>query len=451
MQNLLADFSPIKKEEWLKQIEKELKGKSIDSLDWKIAENVILKPFYLADDLKDYPNKFKIELAQQREICEYITVLNAEKANKRALNALMQGANAIHFNCINSEVSFDFFNQLLNGIRWEFISIHFVTNLGTDFVNHLYEWCSKNNIKTTELKGSICFDVYHRELLKGFTADEDDFKNFILSSNKLFPRLSNLVVNATSYLNAGANVLQELAYTTAHLNEYFNLLNNSSLLNAITSITVQVAIGSSYLQEISKLRALRILLQTVIDKYNINNEIKLNTYTATINKSHKDAYNNMLRATTEVMAAIIGGANSIAAMPYDQITFETTEFSERIARNIHLILSEESYLDKVIDPAAGSYFFETLTQLLAEKAWDKYCEIEDSGGWKHALYTGQMINEIERNAEKMIEEYRNNKKVLIGVNKYPNNNDKELNISNDLSIATPEPNTLTELVISSML
>lgn len=451
MQNLLADFSPIKKEEWLKQIEKELKGKSIDSLDWKIAENVILKPFYLADDIKDYPNKFKIELTQHREICEYISVLDVKKANKRALNALMQGANAIQFNCINSEYSVDYFNELLNEIRWEFISIHFVSNLGTDFVNNLYEWCNNNKIKTTELKGSICFDVYHRELLKGFTADEDDFKNFILTTNKLFPNLSNLVINATSYLNAGANVLQELAYTSAHLNEYLNLLKNSSLLNAVTSINVQIAIGSSYLQEIAKLRAIRILLQTVISKYNINYEIKLNAYTATINKSHKDAYNNMLRATTEVMAAIIGGSNSISAMPYDQITFETTEFSERIARNIHLILSEESYLDKVIDPAAGSYFIENLTQLLAQKAWDKYCEIEEIGGWKKALQTGQIIKEIERNAEKIIEEYKENKKVLIGVNKYPNKNDNELNISNDLSIATPEPNTLTELVISSML
>lgn len=453
MQKLLDNFSAISKEEWIKQIEKELKGKNLDTLNWKIVDGIILKPFYLQEDINHIANadKLKITIAQQRELCEYIDVNNVEIANKRALSALVNGANSLHFNCMNAEINLDFFDQLLKDIHWEFISIHFTINQGEKFLNHLHEWCKKNQIKTSELRGSIYFDVYHRELLSGFTADEEDFKKFIISSYNFFPSLSNVCINATSYLNAGANAIQEISYTTSHVNEYLHLLSEADLLNQVTSVQIQLAIGSNYLLEISKLRALRLLLASVFEKYNLQKEISLHAFTATINKSHKDAYNNMIRATTELMAAIIGGANLITALPYDYLTAETSSFSERIARNIFFILSEESYLDKVIDPAAGSYFFENLTHQLAEKSWEKFCTIENEGGWKVKLLSGEMIKEIENNAEQLIEQYSENKKVLIGVNKYLNQNDKELKVALNSSKAVSEPNTLNELILSSML
>lgn len=451
MQNLLDGFSAVSSEEWFKQIEKELKGKSPESLDWKISDNLILKPFYLAKDVNNLNKEVAIFIAQQRETCEYIVVENPQKANKRALTALMLGANSLHFNCINTDITIAFFDQLLHEIQWPYIQIHFTINQGAEFVNVLHEWCKKNQINTFELKGSICFDVYHRELLKGFAADENAFELFVSSVKELFPGLSNVCINATSYLNAGADTIQELAYTTAHVNEYLNLLNNSNLIKQITAIQIQVAIGSNYLVEIAKLRALRLHLASLIEKYNFQVEIFIHAFTATINKSHKDAYNNMLRATTEVMSAIVGGANQISAMPYDELSSETSEFSERIARNISIILSGESYLDKVIDPAAGSYMMEKLTHNIAEQAWEKFFEIENKGGWKALLHNGDMIKEIEANAEKLIEQYRESKKILIGVNKYPNKNDKELCVSVKEPKATSEPNTLTELIISSML
>ena len=451
MQNLLDGFSPISSEEWTKQIEKELKGKNPEILDWRITNNLIVKPFYLSTDIPNKHHEVKVVIPQHREICEFITSENPIKANKRALTALTKGANALHFNCINADINLDFFDQLLKDIHWEFISIHFTINQGEEFINHLYEWCKKNQIKTSDLKGSICFDVYHRELLNGFKADEEAFKKFIVSSYNFFPLLSNLCINATSYLNAGADTIQELAYTTSQVNEYLYLLSEADLLKKVTSVQIQLAIGSIYLLEISKLRALRMLLASVFEKYNLQNEVNFYAFTATINKSHKDAYNNMLRATTEVMAAIVGGANIITAKPYNDLTSETSEFSERIARNIILILSEESYLDKVIDPAAGSYFIENLTHQLAEKSWEKFCKVEDEGGWKVKLKSGEMIKELENNAAELIEHYRENKKVLIGVNKYLNNNDKELNVNLKYSLAVSEPNTLNELILSSML
>jgi methylmalonyl-CoA mutase len=451
MQNLIEGFSPITKDEWLKQIEKELKGKSIESLNWKISDNLILKPFYLAEDLTINNVDVKISIPQQREICEYIIVENIQKANKRALSALMRGANSLHFNCINAEISIEFFEQLLNEIQWPYIQIHFTINQGVAFINSLYDWCKKNNLNTSELKGSICFDVYHREMLKGITADAEEFELFIKSVKELFPGLSNLCINATSYLNAGSDTIQELGYTSAHINEYLNFLDNKNLLKHITSIQIQIAVGSNYLVEIAKLRALRILIASILDKYHLLIDFKIHAFTATINKSHKDAYNNILRATTEAMSAIVGGANQISVLPYDDITAETTEFSERIARNILLILSEESYLDKVIDPAAGSYMLEILTNELSKQSWEKFCKIEDNGGWYKMLKNGELIKDIESHAEKLIEQYKEGKKVLIGVNKYLNKDDKELVITNKNSEATSEPNTLTELIISSML
>lgn len=451
MQNLLEGFKPITKEEWLKQIEKELKGKSIETLDWKITDNLLLKPFYLSGDINTHAPTLKVALSQQRNICEYIIVDEPTEANKKALKALMLGANSLHFNCINAELYDNFFEVLLNEIEWEYIHIDFTFNHGEIFVNELHKWCLKKQIDTKTLQGSFCYDVYHRQLTKGIAADENGFKNFLVAAKQQFPKMTNLNIYAASYLNAGANVIQELAYTCAHVNEYLNLLREADLLSQINALHIQIAVGSNYLVEIAKLRSLRLILASVFEKYDLNLEVFIHAHTATINKSHKDAYNNMLRATTEVMSAIIGGANQISARPYDAISAQTTEFSERIARNIALILSEESYLDKVIDPAAGSYLLEKLTEEIAEKSWEKFCSIENKGGWKALLHNGEMIKDIESNAERLIEEYRNNNKVLIGVNKYPNKNDKELTIVTKEPKATAEPNTLTEIIISSML
>jgi methylmalonyl-CoA mutase len=452
MADLLHGFSTISRDEWQNKIEKELKGKKPETLNWDITDNITLKPFYLKEDITFSENSIKTTISYQRQICENIQAASPESANKKALSALMQGANAINFDCRNCEINKTFFNSLLNQIELKYIHSHFITNDGINFIKHFTEWCSSNNIDKHQLQGSFCFDIFHHQLVSGINIDEEEFVSFAKNALLQFPKMNMLTINACSYTNAGANIIQELAYTLAHVNEYLHLLEKHEQLTVLKQIKINVSLSSSYLIQIAKLRSLRVLLQSLIEKYNLKETtIDIHAFTATFNKSHKDAYNNMLRATTEIMSGIIGTANILTALPYDELTGNSNEFSSRISRNISLILSEESYLDKVIDPSSGAYYIEKLTQELTEKSWDKFCRIEENGGWKKMLQNGEMIKEIETEAEKLIKEYAENKKVLIGVNKYPNKNDKELSIENTFPVSVSEINTLNELMISKIV
>jgi len=159
-------------------------------------------------------------------------------------------------------------------------------------------------------------------------------------------------------------MVQQLAYTLAHANEYFNRLPNLA-----TPITIEVAVGTHYFFEIAKLRALRLLFNTLAAEYNHPFDCHIIATPTKRNKTLYDYNVNMLRTTTECMSAILGGANTVANVPYDALYHKDNEFGDRIARNQLLILKHESYFDKVGNPADGAYYIESITQQLAEKAW----------------------------------------------------------------------------------
>jgi methylmalonyl-CoA mutase len=237
--------------------------------------------------------------------------------------------------------------------------------------------------------------------------------------SKQVSNCSIININSSLYQNAGANMVQELAYSLAHANEY---LNRISTINQ--PIVFKISVGTNYFFEIAKLRAYRILFNCIAKEYNPNLECHLVVTPTKRNKTIYDYNVNMLRTTTECMSAIIGGADAIANLPYDSLYHKDNEFGDRIARNQLLILKNESYFDKVNNPADGTYYIESLTHQLAEKALILFKDIEANGGFLKQLNEGIIKRKIQESADKEQELFDSGKEVLLGTNKYPNKDDK---------------------------
>jgi methylmalonyl-CoA mutase len=235
-----------------------------------------------------------------------------------------------------------------------------------------------------------------------------------ISQSTSLPFLS---INGTLYQNAGANMVQQLAYTLAHCTEYFNKINTPS------TITIHLSVGSNYFFEIAKLRAMRLLFATLAKEFQHTIDCKIVVTPSRRNKTLYDYNVNMLRTTTECMSAILGGANVVSNLPYDAIYHKDNEFGDRIARNQLLILKNESYFDKVNNPADGTYYIESLTEQLASKALTLFKEIESNGGFINLLFSGTIQKKITESAQKEQELFNTGKEVLLGTNKYPNLND----------------------------
>lgn len=406
---LFQDFETVSSKQWKQQIQFELKGKDYnDNLVWESLEGIKVKPFYHFDE--DSKTNAVQTKASQFKILQNIYVYDVEKSNAKAIDSLKRGAESIRFTIENEKVSLD---DLLKNLPFENVSYYFyLTFLPIDFVNKLNEFVTNNKadfIIQIDPIGQLAKDGnWYKNL-------ESDFK----SLNQVNSKTSFLSISTGIYQNAGANMVQQLAYTLAHVNEYFNRIEN---LNQ--PITIEVSVGTNYFFEIAKLRALRILFNTLAKEYNHSNECNIIATPTKRNKTIYDYNVNMLRTTTECMSAVLGGANSVANLAYDAIYHKDNEFGDRISRNQLLVLKTESYFDKVNNPADGAYYIETLTEQLAEKALTLFKDIEANGGFITQLIEGTIQRKINESAQKEQDLFDNGKEILLGTNKYPNKNDK---------------------------
>ena len=223
-------------------------------------------------------------------------------------------------------------------------------------------------------------------------------------------------------------MVQQLAYGLAHANEYLNHFGEK----VIHQINFNISVGTNYFFEIAKLRALQLLWKTLASEYSEN--VSTCHIYATPTKRNKTIYDyntNMLRTTTECMSAILGGAHTISNLPYDSVYHKDNEFGERISRNQLLILKHESYFNKVNNPADGSYYIESLTQQMAEKALVLFKNIEANGGFLKQLKEGIIQRKIKESGIKEQKLFNNNEEILLGTNKHPNTTDK---IKHDLEL-----------------
>jgi len=417
-ENLFDAFEPVSSKQWKQQIQYELKGADYnETLVWESLEGVKVRPFYHDDETEI---KFVLkEKTKPFEILQNIYVHDVLLSKKRALDTLNRGAESIRFTIENENI---ILADLMQNLPLENVNYFFyLPFLSIDFVNKINEFATKNNAKCfiqLDPIGQLTKDGNWFENLK-----KDFEKLNAISSKSRVPLIS---IQSGLYQNAGANMVQQLAYTLAHINEYFNRIKSIN-----QPIAIEVAVGTNYFFEIAKLRALRLLFNTLAAEYNHSFDCHIIVTPTKRNKTLYDYNVNMLRTTTECMSAILGGADAVANLPYDSLYHKDNEFGDRIARNQLLILKHESYFDKVNNPADGTYYIESLTEQLASKALTLFKEIESNGGFINLLFNGTIQKKITESAQKEQEAFNSGKEILLGTNKYPNKNDA---MKNDLEL-----------------
>lgn len=408
---LFEEFDSVSAKQWKQKIQFDLKGADYNyTLIWNSNESISVKPFYHSDDLNETPIPSNTK-ATQWKICETVFVADVEKSNLKAIEALKRGAESIKFVIPTEDIPLD---DLLKHIDVTSTDIHFeLTFLSSDYVKKLYKIQTEGNI---HLHTDIVYNLAKTgNWFKNLNDDFSKFKSVVNQSNAFS-------VNTSIYQNAGANMVQELAYAMAHTNEYLNHLSGD--LKNDTSIIYNTAVGSNYFFEIAKLRALRILWLTLAKEYGLQSDCHIFAMPTKRNKTIYDYNTNLLRSSTECMSAILGGANTICNLPYDAIYHKSNEFGDRIARNQLLILKHESYFDKVNNPSDGSYYIESITNQLAEKALELFKGIEANGGLLKQLKDGTIQRKIKESATKEQSQFNNGEEVLLGTNKYANEKDR---------------------------
>lgn len=416
--NLFSDFDAVSSKQWKQQIQYELKGADYnETLVWESPEGIKVKPFYHNDETE--VNLNAITPSKPFAIVQNIFVHDVKKSNARALETLQRGAESVRFTLENDAVSIE---ELMQNLPLENVNYYFhLPFLSVEFSNKINEFASKSKANIFIQNDSI------GQLVKDgnwFENLEKDFEKLNAIASKT--AVPFLTISSGIYQNAGANIVQQLAYTLAQANEYFNRIP------AINQpITIEVAVGTNYFFEIAKLRALRLLFNTLASEFNHNFDCHIIATPTKRNKTLYDYNVNMLRTTTECMSAILGGADAVANLAYDAIYHKDNEFGDRISRNQLLVLKHESYFDKVNNPADGAYYIETLTEQLAEKALELFKDIEKNGGLISQLIDGTIQRKINESAQKEQELFDSGKEVLLGTNKYPNKNDQ---MKNDLEL-----------------
>lgn len=427
---LFNDFDEVSHQQWTDKIIKDLKGKDFDEhLVWKSIEGIPVQPFYNNESLESNLSKnFSLENNNNSwEISTQVSTTNIQEANKKALYLLSRGSNSVQFN--NEITTQADFNQLLNDVDISIIHVHFYNSSPTQTLDFLTQFCSSKAIELNSLNCSITYDYLGELITQGSwkTNQNSDLKELVtLCTNN--NSIKTIAINGDNFNNAGASIVQELAYSFSQAVEYLNYLTEQGLdINLIANkVVFNFGISSNYFFEIAKIRAAKIIWKLLLNEYNTKtSDIYINSTTSLTNYATFDAHNNILRATTEAMSAIIGGSNSITILPFNQ-SFETTsEFSERIAINIQHVLKEESYLHKVNDSSKGSFYIENLTDELVEKSLAVFKEIEQKGGFLANVTNGFIQDSIHSVAQQKQEEYSTGKRTLLGVNKHKNANQKQ--------------------------
>jgi methylmalonyl-CoA mutase len=265
-------------------------------------------------------------------------------------------------------------------------------------------------------------------LLKGKKLSAEEITKIlieVLQESEALVNFPVIGVNAVSFNNAGVYCAQELGYALAWGNQYLELLTEAGVDPMVAkSIKFAFGVGGNYFMEIAKFRAARLLWAKIVEAYEPSclcaAKMKIHAETSTYNKTIYDAHVNMLRTQTEAMSAALGGVDSLTVLPFDATFKASDEFSERIARNQQLLLKEESNFDKVIDPAAGSYYIESLTAMIAEQAWKIFLDIQNAGGMLAAIESGAIFAQVKETADKRKKDVASRKEILLGTNQFPN-------------------------------
>ncbi len=450
------DFAPQTLSSWKEKVISDLKGKTFESLQTETYEGITLDPIYDFESLKNklskipYPTQVNYRRGFQSsgftyndwQIAQNTYETTPKEFNKKALHDLEHGQNSISVS-VNSptvDIFSDRFSLRINnyndfkiafsGIDLTNIPLHIsVISDFQRFPDYLNKFVLENRLLSDKLKCSVSADPIRLFVTTGklpakkLNNDSLMFTRFVQETEEAFPTVKSIGVDSSIYSEAGGSAVQELAFALASAVEYLNFLNEDlPTTTLVNKMKFTFSVGTNFFMEIAKLRAFRILWSSVLEGFGISQDeapsISLAVKSLGFLQTFTEPYSNMLRATTEAFSAVIGGADIIETAPFN-IGFEKPdEFARRIARNIQIIIREETGIRFVIDSAAGSYYVENLTDKFVVKSWELFQTIEKEGGMISALEKGipqKLINDVRK---KKITDLKKRKFKLIGTNVY---------------------------------
>ena len=440
-ERLLSEFPAISTQEWKDKIVTDLKGADFErKLIWRTNEGFNVNPFYRREDLEglstpkvmpaEYPYVRSTRMDNEWLIRQDINVNDPKEANEKALDILNKGITSLGFKLRRDQVNKETLAILLKGIMPEAIELNFscCISVAAQLAGELAAYLTEVGADVAQCKGSINFDPFKKQLVKGISNPQwVTMCAQLLDAVRPLPQYRVLTVNDLNINNAGAYIYQELGYALSWGAELIDKLTEAgySIEELTSRIKFVFGVGSNYFMELAKFRAARWLWAEIIGAYGDQYKgdaakIHMHAVTSTWNKTIYDAHVNLLRTQTEAMSATLGGVDSLTVQPFDVTYQESDNFSERIARNQQLLLKEESHFDKVIDPAAGSYYIEHLTNALAEQAWKLFLAVEEEGGFAAAVEAGSVQKEVNASNAKRHAAVAARKEIFLGTNQFPN-------------------------------
>lgn len=451
---------------WRNLAAKELRGKSLDELHWDTLEGIRVKPLYTQDDLAEVTHigsvpgeepfvrgvKATMYAGRPWTIRQYAGFSTAEESNafyRKALAAGQQGVSvafdlATHrgYDSDHPRVigdvgkagvaidSVEDMKILFDGIPLDQISVSMTMNGAVIpiLANFIVAGEEQGHDKSL-LSGTIQNDILKEFMVRNTYVYPPEpsmriIADIIEYTSAEMPKFNSISISGYHMQEAGANLVQELAYTLADGREYVRAAIERGLdVDRFAGrLSFFFAIGMNFFMEASKLRAARLLWHRIMSEFEPKNpkSLMLRTHcqTSGVSLQEQDPYNNVVRTAYEAMAAALGGTQSLHTNALDEAMALPTEFSARIARNTQLILQEETGITNVVDPLAGSYYVETLTQQLADEAWKLIEEVEELGGMTKAVASGMPKLRIEESAARRQAMIDRGEEVIVGVNKY---------------------------------
>jgi methylmalonyl-CoA mutase len=430
-------FSSITHEDWIAKAESSLKGKTMEVLKSNTYENITLKPLYLSQDEESAPNypggsDFRRGIdplgyvTNNWRVAQKIAANTPAELKEKLINALEKGQTALSFDVTEGLLADQDTLQILLGSLPEKHPFALnAKNLQIPILKELIRLTEELS-QSDKVTGYIASDPISMFVEEGVISDGflASWTEEISLVHKKIPNMRTVLVDTSIYHQGGANAVQELGIAAAAGVFYLQQLseNGLSLEDILSKMVFNFSIGSHFFMELAKLRAARILWNKITGAYGAKGTVRgmiiaaeTSSYTKTVHDSHV----NILRAGNEAFAAVIGGVQYLHVTPFDQFTGHS-QLGERIARNTQNILQAEAHLQKVVDPAGGSWYVESLTSELAEKAWDFFKKIEANGGILEVLKTGSLQNEIKAVNENRKQDIFTRKQSIIGSNVYAN-------------------------------
>ncbi len=462
-----GEFPPTPYEEWRKVVDKFLKGAPFEKrLVTKTYEEIDLQPMYRQEDIANLPHLDNLPgfapylrgaeplgyVAKYWDVAQELPYATPATFNEALRADLARGQNAINLvldrptlagiDADQAEAedvgkgglsvsSVADLAQALAGVDFEAIPIYIQASTSAlTFTALLAALVEQQGQSLAKLRGCIGMDPLGQlardgKLPRDLDGIYDVMAQLTTWAKTHAPHLQTITVQGHPYHNGGASATQELAFALATAVDYLRAMQarGLSIDDTAPRIRFSLSVGTHFFMEIARLRAARLVWAKIVQAFGGNAEaqkMSLHTRTSAWNQTVYDPHVNLLRATTEAFSSAVGGCDSMHISPFDELLRVPDEFSRRIARNMHIVLREESHITRTVDPAGGSWFVENLTDSVGRKTWALFQEVEKQGGMAKALATDWPQSQIADTAAKRAANIAKRKDIFVGTNMYPN-------------------------------